>query len=289
MVRKISDSLVGGYKAATNMIQIKKREWMALAKSKVSKKPISEEEYTTNKVLTVFSVCLAGVLVLMVLQRLLNYVSTWKIGRTLALVLLGVGVAGVVWSLYLLAQERSGKRTTERKILRGRNVLITSLILAVCMWVIYEYGAFPIKGMYVILPVLAVYYLIYHSYSPEFFIISLDCGIAVGLMWVVQRALNSSRLGKLAYVSVGLAVVLALIQVIFVKSLQGKKGKFTFRGKNMHMNFSKNAYTILLITPVLMAVMTAGVLVWPARFLVLLGAAAAYLFVTAVYYTVKLM
>ncbi len=279
---------MGWDKAATNIYR-SKREWMELAKSKASKKPISEEEYTTNKVLTVFSVCLAGVLVLMVLQRLLNYVSTWRAGRTLALVLLGVGVVGVAWSLYLLAQERSGKRTAERKILRGRNVLITSLILAACMWIIYEYGAFPIKGMYVILPVLAVYYLVYHSYSPEFFIIAMDCGIAVGLMWTVQRALNSSRLGKLAYVSVGAAVVLAIIQIAFVKSLQGKKGKFTFRGKDMQANFSKNAYTILFVTPVLMAVMTAGVLVQPARFLVLLGAAAAYLFITAVYYTVKLM
>ncbi len=280
---------MGGHTAATIMIQIKKREWMALAKSKASKKPISEEEYTTNKVLTVFSVCLAGVLVLMVLQRLLNYVSTWRIGRIIALVLLGAGAVGMVYSLYLFAQERSGKRNAERKILRGRNVLITSLILSVCMWVIYQYGALPIKGMYVVLPVLAVYYLIYHSYSPEFFIIALDCGIAVGLMWMVQRALNSSRFGKMAYVLVGAAVVLALIQIAFVKSIQGKKGRFAFRGRNMQMNFSKNAYIILFVTPVLMMVMTAGVLLQPQRFLVLLGVVAAYLFITAVYYTVKLM
>ncbi len=260
-----------------------------MAKSKASKKPISEEEYTTNKVLTVFSVCLAGVLVLMVLQRLLNYVSTWMIGRIFALVLLGVGAVGVACSLYLLVQERSGRRVAERKILRGRNLLITSLILSVCMYLIYQFGALPIKGMYVILPVLAVYYLIYHSYSPEFFIISLDCGIAVGLMWLVQRALSSSHFKQLAYMSVGAAVVLALIQIIIVKSIQGKKGMFTFRGKDMKMHFSRNAYTILFVTPVIMAVMTAGVLLQPARFLVLLGVVAAYLFITAVYYTVKLM
>ncbi len=260
-----------------------------MAKSKVSKKPISEEEYTTNKVLTVFSACLGGVLVLMVLQRLLNYVSTWTVGRTLALVLLGVGVVGALWSIYLLIQERSGKRPTERRILRGRNVLIASLILAACMWIIYEYGAFPIKGMYVILPVLAVYYLVYHSYSPEFFLISLDCGIAIGLMWLVQRALNSSHFKTMAYVAVGLAAVLALVQIICVVSLRGKNGKFTFKGRKMDAHFSKNAYTILLVTPVLMAAMTAGVLLQPGRFLVLLGAAAAFLFITAVYYTVKLM
>lgn len=262
---------------------------MALAKSKVSKKPISEEEYTTNKVLTVFSVCLLGVLVLMVLQRLLNYVSTWSAGRTLTLVLLGVGVGGAVFSLYLFAKERSGKRSVDKRIVRGRNVLIVSVILAACMWIIYEYGAFPIKGMYVILPVLAVYYLVYHSYSPEFFLIALDCGVAIGLMWVIQRALNSARLKMLAPVSVVLAVALTVVQIIWVYSLRGKKGKFTFKGKAVDTHFSKNAYTILFVTPVLMSVFALGVLAMPPRFLVFLGCAAAYLFITAVYYTVKLM
>lgn len=37
-----------------------------MAKNNVGKKPISQEEYTTNKVLAVFSVCLLGVLVLMI-------------------------------------------------------------------------------------------------------------------------------------------------------------------------------------------------------------------------------
>ena len=51
-----------------------------MAKNNVGKKPISQEEYTTNKVLAVFSVCLLGVLVLMILERLLGYSNTWKTG-----------------------------------------------------------------------------------------------------------------------------------------------------------------------------------------------------------------
>ena len=81
-----------------------------MAKSNVGKKPISEEEYTTNKVLTVFSVCLLGVLVLMVLQRLLDYADIWRIGRITVGVLLAAGVAGIIWGIVLLARELSGKR-----------------------------------------------------------------------------------------------------------------------------------------------------------------------------------
>ena len=70
-----------------------------MAKSNVGKKPISEEEYTTNKVLTVFSVCLLGVLVLMILQRLLNYGSTFMIGLIVTRILLAIGIIGVVGGL----------------------------------------------------------------------------------------------------------------------------------------------------------------------------------------------
>ena len=46
---------------------------------------------------------------------------------------------------------------------------------------------------------------------------------------------------------------------------------------------------MLTITPVLMAVLVAAVLFAPAHILIAMGVAAAYLFITAVYYTVKLM
>ena len=65
-----------------------------MAKNNVGKKPISQEEYTTNKVLAVFSVCLLGVLVLMILERLLGYSNTWKTGVLVTRVLLGVGIVG---------------------------------------------------------------------------------------------------------------------------------------------------------------------------------------------------
>ena len=53
--------------------------------------------------------------------------------------------------------------------------------------------------------------------------------------------------------------------------------------------FSSNAFLMMTVTPILMTVLTAVVLFAPAHMLVVMGAAAAYLFVTAVYYTVKLM
>lgn len=260
-----------------------------MAKSNVGKKPISEEEYTTNKVLTVFSVCLLGVLVLMVLQRLLSYANTWETGVLVSRILLGIGVLGIICSVVLLVREVSGKRSTARRILCGRNVLIASIVLVAATSAILYMGVGPIKMLYVVLPVLAVYYLVYHSYAREFFLIALDTGVGVGLMWLVHRAIDSATYAWMPYAALGAAVVLTIAQLACVASLRSKNGKITYRGKKINMQFSRNAYTMLTITPVLMTVLVAAVLFAPAHILIAMGVAAAYLFITAVYYTVKLM
>ena len=260
-----------------------------MAKGNVGKKPISQEEYITNKVLTVFSVCLLGVLVLMVLQRLLSYGNTWRTGMIVSKGLLGIGVIGLVIGVILLVREVSGKRSGARRILCGRNLLIASALMVVAMAAILYLGVGPIKVLYAVLPALAVYYLIYHSYAREFFLIAVDTGASLAFMWLVHRALATTHFVWVAYASLAAAVILAVVQLIAVATLRGKDGKFRYRGKKIDLQFSRNAYTMLTITPILMAVLVAVVLFAPAHILIAMGVAAAYLFITAVYYTVKLM
>ena len=201
-----------------------------MAKSNVGKKPISEEEYTTNKVLTVFSVCLLGVLVLMILQRLLNYGSTFMIGLIVTRILLAIGIIGVVGGLVMLGMERTGRRNGSRRIICGRNLLIASVVMTVCMSAISYIGIAPIKALYVILPVLAVFYLVYHSYSTEFFVITVDCGAALGMMWLVHRALVSSNFTWMAYAVLIAAAVLTVAQIAVVNSVRGKEHRKKGRG-----------------------------------------------------------
>lgn len=268
-----------------------KRELNTLAKSKsnLAKKPVSQEEYTTNKVLTVFSVCLLGVLLLMVVQRLLDYGTTVATGFLVLKVLIGVGVLGVLWALYLFARERAGKRSASRRIICSRSVLIASIVLIAAMTVVNLYGVGPIKGLYVILPALAVYYLVFHSYSPEFFLIAADCGIAAGLIWAVRRAQISTNYTYMVWVIVAAMAVLALAQIALTAKLQKNKGQLSLLGRKLHTQLSRNAFGMLLLTPIVMTVLVAAVAAIPTAGMICLGIAVAYLFVTAVYYTVKLM
>ena len=189
-----------------------------MAKNNVGKKPISQEEYTTNKVLAVFSVCLLGVLVLMILERLLGYSNTWKTGVLVTRVLLGVGIVGAAAGIIMLGQEHAGKRSSVRRIVCGRNMLIASVVAIVFLTAINYYGTMPIKAMYVVLPVLAVYYLVYHSYAPEFFLIAVDTGVGVAAMLVIHRALVSANHTWMSTVAAAGTAVLALIQIAVITS-----------------------------------------------------------------------
>jgi len=249
---------------------------------------VKQEEYVTHKVLTVFSVCLFGVLILMILQRLLSYGSTFMLGMVVQKVLFVVGVIGAAWGIYLLIQEHAGRRSAENRILCGRHVLLVWGIFIVIMAAIGYFGTAPIRASYVLLPALAVYYLIYHSYAPEFFIISLDCGFALGLVWVVRRAQASSHFGYMQYLAVAAMVALTLVQLMAASQIRKGNGTFTFAGRKIELRFSQNAYTMLYVTPIVLVVVVAAALV-PALQLVCMGVVAAYLFITAVYYTVKLM
>ena len=203
--------------------------------------------------------------------------------------LLAIGIIGVVGGLVMLGMERTGRRNGSRRIICGRNLLIASVVMTVCMSAISYIGIAPIKALYVILPVLAVFYLVYHSYSTEFFVITVDCGAALGMMWLVHRALVSSNFTWLAYAVLIAAAVLTVAQIAVVNSVRGRQGKAKNTGKKAEARFSSNAFLMMTVTPILMTVLTAVVLFAPAHMLVVMGAAAAYLFVTAVYYTVKLM
>ena len=96
-----------------------------MAKSNVGKKPISKEEYTTNKVLTVFSVCLLGVLVLMVVQRLLDCagygpaarlqgIYTCSYSDAASIPKESLGYAAIAQALGLMDGRYEGSRTATR-------------------------------------------------------------------------------------------------------------------------------------------------------------------------------
>ena len=252
--------------------------------------PQKQEDYITNKVLAVFTVCLGGVLILMGLKKLIDFGTTFTLGMMVVRILMGVSAVGVLVGIWQLMRERKNNIDNTYRIATGRHIITVFLAALIILAFVHHY-TFPIfKVFYGLLPALAVYYLIYHSYQPEFCVISVDCGVTAALLLIVRRAQISANVKYLAGVAAAISVVIVGVQLAAVAKVKENHGKIMLGKRKRDFMFSHNAYKMMNITPIVMAVfVVAGAVLGTTAALYILFAALAYLFATAVYYTVKMM
>lgn len=258
-----------------------------MAQKKTSQNPITRQEYTTNKVLAVFASCLVGVIILMLLQRLLDYGNTFRIGLYVCQALIVVAAIVVIWGAVLFFQEKNGKRSAENRIICGRNVLFVGIVSVLMLTAINYFGSsYIMKPFYVLLPALAIYYLIFHSYPREFFWMATDCGIALAAYWLIHRWQVNGHAASRSYFIVGILAVLTAVQIALVVRYQRLPKSKAKKG----VTFSKNAYILLMVTPVVLTVVGALLAALAGTvYMACMIIAGAYFFAATVYYTVKMM
>lgn len=257
-----------------------------MAANNVPKK--REEEYITNKVLIVFSLCLAGVLILMAIKNMVNYGYSYFRGIMFIKVFMGISAVGVILGLFKIIREKQTKAKISMRILTGKNITLVSLVSLIVFALTYRYLFLIFNVFYVVLPALAVYYLVFHSYQREFFVIGVDVGIAAALLFVLRSTIFNHL--PIAAIITAIMAVITVVQLIIVNKIKANSGVLKLGKAEYNFNFSKNAYTMMFITPVIMlALVAVGSFTNSTIALGAIFAMAAYLFVTAVYYTVKLM
>lgn len=250
-----------------------------------AKKPEKKNDYITNRVLTVFTLCMVGVLMLMFLNNMLGSSSKVMLG----IQILNFGkYAGLVIALigaFLLYRERKQQIDASEKLVNGRSLIILGIAVFVMFLLLYRYAGGAFKAFYVLLPAFGFMYLIYYSYQREFFVVAADCVIGAGLAYLVNTV---SFGGTMGYVLLALAVVLAAVQIALVLRVKKAGGKFAVKGSVQEFKFSKNAYTMMLVGAVVLAAVTALGL-FTSNVMISAGLAAVLFVVSGVYYTVKLV
>lgn len=246
-----------------------------------------KSDYITNKVLLVFSGCLLGVLGLMFLNNILGYSPNYEVGLIAIQVLRVVGLAAVAVGLLLMLREHKRGFDMTYRVMKGSTLVVFGAALAAVFSIVSRSPLSSIKMMYVILPAFAFMYLIYHSYQPEFFMISLDCGIGAGAV-MMGHTVRGAAYQMPILVAV---VIVMLVQIIGVAKVRSDFGHLRFGKKHKYIfEFSNNAYLMMFLTPVIMALIAAIGLFMGGKIPVAsMIAAGAYFFITAVYYTVKLV
>lgn len=248
------------------------------------------EEYITNKILAVFSVCIVYVISLTILARMLDTGNLWSTGVLISKICSGVGIAIALIGALKISNERKNKIDVSMKVLRGRNILIAGILLAVMMMAVSMVGKSAISVYYVVVPVIAVAYLIFHSYPREFFVVAIDSAVTIAMLYIIRIAQNSSNYSYLAYVVAVAVVVLAYLQNNFLSKAYKAGVKGLVDGIETKLFAEKHAMLIMKVTSIVMAaIVILGVLLGSGIAYYLIFVTIAYFFVCAVYYTVKML
>ncbi len=188
--------------------------------------------------------------------------------------------AGVVWALL---SRKDGKIRPLPQIVAG-----FSLAVSVCAFMTRRFQAAGMMVLLVCVPVCAVLALVYNLYQKEFFWITVLGGLTIFGLWVYRRAIETHPTIFYGYLAV-LALVL-VFSALLGRRLQTSGGVLAAGGKKVQLFSRSTSYATLFATCALSALTVVAALV--------LGATVAYysifvivvwIFVMAVYYTVRLM
>lgn len=256
-----------------------------MASDKINK---TQSDRISTKVMVMFAIALGGILLLMFERRLLTHGYSFMIGLWAIRAVGLLGIAGVLFGLYkTVADFKAGKKPID-SIFTGLNILGISLILIATAAGILMYDfTVSLKLLYVLYPAAAVLYLIFQTYPREMFCLSAACATGAPFLWMMSRmSEGDTRMGAVTAIGIFLLLVEAVLMRIAYKR-SGLLG-----GKKVHVRLiSKDgtpAFVFFMLLFMAAALLAARFIGTSLAFYAMI-AAFVYLFVMAVFYTVKMM
>ena len=251
-----------------------------------------KEDAILNRVLIWFGAAVVAELVLLLLNRYYVNITTapGEIEFAGALlkawpVIIGVTAVGAVLCLlWTIFRAKSGKSVGLSGAFFG--IFFTALVISVITYRFYGAGVQFLCGA---VPAAAVLALVYYLYQHEFFTVTVLSALGLVGLWIFRRGAGGGYQSLVYAYAVVLAVIL-VAAVLLCRALSKQDGALTLGGRKIQVFQHNASYGMIYLTCAIVAVAVAAALA--------LGTAAAYylifalvgwLFVMAVYYTVKLM
>ncbi|MBE6992520.1 MAG: hypothetical protein E7430_08070 [Ruminococcaceae bacterium] len=241
----------------------------------------------TYKILGAFLAACVCVFILMTIS------SQYQIGNQFLAVHEGLMTVGIIAALvallgflFLIIDRFASNRTI--KII-GAILLPVGLLVWISCLLMYYFYIHAITILCFLYPAAAVLYLVYLIYQSEFFALSIDCVVCAFAFYILSKLLSA----PLSYVGILIIVgIVAINAALLFLTVYSKKcdGKLTFGKKEVKFLAFKVSDKILFSTAALMLVGLALSLILGAMTAyVFLFITLIYLFIMAVYYTIKLM
>ena len=241
----------------------------------------------TYKILGAFLAACVCVFILMTIS------SQYQIGNQFIAVHDGLMTAGIVAALaallgflFLIIDRFASNKIV--KIL-GLVFLPVGLLVWISCLLMYYFYIHAITILCFLYPAAAVLYLVYLIYQSEFFAISIDCVVCAFAFYILSKLLSS----PLSYIGILIIVGVAVINaVLLFLTIHSKKsgGQLVCGKKTLRFLAFKASDKILLCTAALMLVgLLLSVVLGAMTAYIFLFVTLIYLFIMAVYYTIKLM
>ncbi|MCL1820637.1 MAG: hypothetical protein FWG36_08295 [Oscillospiraceae bacterium] len=243
-----------------------------------------QDEETTNRILIVFSFILLILLMVMFVDRYMSSAAPNQNALVFCVVMSAV-FAAVGVGVIITATIKRAKNTESPAF--GRLITLSGVSLAAALAMlsirVFTYSSFT--ALYVALPVTAFLYMIYQIYQREFFYQTIITGCAAGTLYAFSRWLHYKPWQPIVHTTYCLAIALLCAAIILTLLLKKRNGSLF--GINL---LPRNAnYSLMFATIGLMlAAIAAVLLVTGIAFWMMIGVFG-YLFVLAVYYTIKLI
>lgn len=245
-----------------------------------------KKDYVTNKLLLVFTLAFALLLLLMNIGRMMKSTATFMGAYTAVRVIAVCAIAVTVIGIVMMISEHSKKLDVKYSLLSGKNVTMCALFVAVCTSALsIVFSQSMLMLLYIFVPAVVVLYIIFYSYQREFFMIALSCIVGgIGIWLLGSDLVNSSDM--LAIIGAAAIVVLCAAFTIWA---QIGGGKIKLFGRELAPFKSDARYGIVYLTFVLVLALLAAALLAADLAIYFVFGLIAYIVLIGVYYTVKLI
>lgn len=190
----------------------------------------------------------------------------------------------------LKKQNISAKRKKEDEILN--RILIwfgCSLVLEMVLFTIkHWFSIFFISALTVVVPIVAVLAMIYYLYQREFFYISILSVISIFGLWLF-RYMNCNSFSY-CIIFPTIALIVTVIAAVFFIFLQKSEGILHIQGQEIKLLRAKASYLGIYLTCAVSALaLLCAIVLGVTIAYYFMFAMVAWVFIIAVYFTVKMM
>lgn len=243
------------------------------------------QDYVVNKLLCVFTIAFLLILGLMNVSRMMSradsFVAMFRIMPYLAIGFGVLTVGSIVWALIA-----KGKGVdTSYRLITGKHFAYIFAFCTLCAALLaFSFNKEMLTFLYVLIPVVAVLYIIFYSYPRDFFFIALSACLGAIAVWVLAGLKTGALYPALLTLLSAFSLVIWLVAVVLTIMAHKNSGKLF--GKEV---FASNAlYALMYVTYALvLAAVAAAVLFGNAVLYYAAFGLVGYLVLVGIFYTVR--